>query len=57
MTAYYALDNPRPAYDYDCAGNVPAYDSYTESGYAFDGHSDEGHARGGNYDDDYIYAS
>ena len=54
---YYALDNPRLAYDYDCAGNITAYDGYTENGYAINGHPDEGHTGGGNYDDDYIYAS
>ena len=55
--ANYALDNPHPAYDYDCASNITTYDGYTENGYAVDGHRNEGHTREGNYDDDYIYAS
>ena len=55
--AYYALDNPRLAYDYDCVGNIPIYDGYTEDDYAFDGHPDEGNVGGGCYDKDYIYAN
>ena len=57
LTAYYALDNPRPAYDYDCASNTIAYDGYTESGYTIYDHHDEGHVGEGYYDDDYVYAS
>ena len=55
--ACYALDNPCPTYDYDCAGNTTAYDDYAENDYAVDGHYDEGHTRGGYYNDSYIYAS
>ena len=55
--AYYTLDNPRPTYDYDCAGNITAFDGYTENDYAVDSRRDEGHTRWGNYDDDYIYAN
>ena len=55
--ACYAQDNPRPAYDYDCAGNTTTYGGNTKNDYAVDGRRDEGHARGGYYDDDYVYAS
>ena len=54
---YYALDNPRPAYAYDCAGNTSAYDGYTENDYTVDGYRNEGHLGGGYYDDDYVYAN
>ena len=57
MTAYYALDNPRPAYDYDCAGNITTYDDYTKNDYTVEGRHDEGNTGGANYDDDYVYAS
>ena len=57
MIAYCALDLPRPAYDYNCTGNIIAYDGYTKNDYAIDGYRDEGHAKLGYYDDDYIYAS
>ena len=56
--AYYALDFSRPAYDYDGAGSVIAYDDYVETDYAVDGCSDEGHNGGGFYDDGAnVYAS
>ena len=54
--AYYALDHPRPAYDYDCAGNTTVYNGYPENNYAVNGRRDEDHT-GGGYDDDDIYAS
>ena len=50
--AYYALDFPCPAYDYDCAGNMTVYDSYMENDNAVDGRRDEGHNGGGCYNDD-----
>ena len=55
--AYYALDNPRPAYDYDCAGNTNGYNGYSENVFTVDGRRDEGPVGEGYYDDDYIYAS
>ena len=51
LTAYYALDHPSPAYDYDCAGNMTAYGDYAKNDYAIDGHRDEGHNGEGYYDD------
>ena len=57
MMASYALDHPCSAQDYDCAGNITAYDDYTKNDYVVDGHRDEGHTREGYYDDDYVYAS
>ena len=54
---YYALDLPRLAYDYDCAGTITAYDGYVENDYTVDGRRDEGHTREGYYDDGYVYAS
>ena len=47
LTAYYTLDFPCPAYDYDCAGNIIAYDDYAENDDAVNGRRDEGY-----YDDD-----
>ena len=56
--AYYALDFSYPAYDYDGAGNMIAYDDYVENDYAVDGHRNEGHNGGGCYDDGAdVYAS
>ena len=55
--AYYALDFPYPAYDYDYAGNITAYDGYVEDCYTLAGHPGEGNVGKGHYDDDYIYAS
>ena len=57
MTIYYALDNPHPTYDYDCASNVLAYNGYTKDGHAFDGYTNEVNVGGGYYDEDYVYAS
>ena len=58
MTAYYALDFPCPAYDYDGAGNAIAYDDYVENDYAASGCHDEDHDGGGYYDDGTdVYAS
>ena len=55
---YYTLDLPCLAYDYNCAGNITAYDGYAKNDDAVDGHSNEGHTREGYYDDDvYVYAS
>ena len=54
---YYALDNPRLAYNYDYAGNVPVNDGYTKDDYAFAGHPNEGNIGGGCYNEDYVYAS
>ena len=55
--AYYTLDNPRPAYDYDYTGNMPTYDGYFEDGYAIDGYNNEANVGGGCYDGDGIYGS
>ena len=57
LTTYYALDFPRPVRDYDCVGNMTAYDGYLENDYDVDGRSDKGHTGEGYYDDDYVYAS
>ena len=55
--AYNALDNPYPAYDYECAGNVLVYDSYTKDGYAIGGYNNKANVEGGCYNEDYIYAN
>ena len=58
LTTYYAMDHPRPAYDYDCAGNMTAYDGYAENDYAIDSPRNEGHYGEDRYDDDVdVYAS
>ena len=56
LTTYYALDFSRPAYDYNCASNMTAYDNYTGNDYVVNGCHDEGHTGEGFYDDDYVYA-
>ena len=55
--AYYALDFPRPAHDYNGACNVIAYDDYVENNYAADGRRDEGYNGEGYYDDVNVYAN
>ena len=50
------MDNLCPAYDYNCVGNITAYDGYAENNYVVDSRRDEGHTRGGYYDDDYVHA-
>ena len=55
--AYYNLGHPCPAYDYDCAGNITAYNDYSENDYAIDDRRNVGHTGEGYYDDDYVYAS
>ena len=58
LTAYYTLNFPRPAYDYDYASNAPVYNGYTDDKLAPEGLTKEANAGGGYYDDDdYIYAS
>ena len=58
LAAYYALDFPRPAYDYNGAGNMITYDDYVKNDYAIDVHRNEGHNREGYYMDGVdIYAS
>ena len=54
---YYALDLPRTAYDYNCAGNITAYDGYVENDYAVNSRRNEGRTGEGFYDDSYVYAS
>ena len=53
---YYALDFPRPVYDYDGAGNAIAYDDYVEDDYAVGDRRNEGHDGRGGYNAD-VYAS
>ena len=55
--AYYALDLPHPAYDYDCVGTITAYEGYAENDYTVNDRREEGHTGGGYYDDDYVYAN
>ena len=55
--AYYALDNPRPAYDYDCACNIPTSYGYTKDGYAIDDYTNEANVEEGHYNEGHIYAS
>ena len=54
---HYAMDNPRPTYNYDCTGNVPINDGYTEDGHAFDGYTNEANIGGVCYNKHYVYAS
>ena len=57
---YYALDNPRPAYDNDYAGNAPMYDGYIEDEFAPKGYTESAEgtdAESGYYNDAYIYTS
>ena len=57
LTAYYALDFPRLAHDYDGAGNAIAYNNYAENDYAAGGRRNEGYNGGGYYNDVNVYAS
>ena len=57
LTAYYALDNPRPAYNNDYVGIAPMYDGYTDDELAPEGLTEEANTGGGYYNNVYIYAS
>ena len=57
MMVYYALDFPRPIYDYDYASNAPGCNGYAEDDLAPIAVTEGANARWGYYDDGYIYAS
>ena len=55
--AYYTLDNPRLAYDYDDVSNAPVYTDYANDEITPGGLIEKANAGRGCDDDDYIYAS